>query len=41
MFEQIVVARVPPLLLAHGDDIAAAAQRLGAELTGSLENTDD
>lgn len=41
VFEQIVVARVPPLLLAHGDDIAAAAQRLGAELTGSLENTDD
>jgi hydrogenase-1 operon protein HyaF len=41
VFEQIVVARVPPLLLAHGDDIAAAAQRLGAELTGRLESADD
>jgi hydrogenase-1 operon protein HyaF len=34
VFEQIVVARVPPLLPAHGADIAAAARRLSAELSG-------
>jgi hydrogenase-1 operon protein HyaF len=32
VLEQIVVARVPPLLLAHPDDIAADAQRLADEL---------
>lgn len=32
LFEQIVVARVPALLLAHPADVAAAAARLGAEV---------
>ncbi len=41
VFEQIVVARVPQLLLAHDIDIVAAAQRLGAELTASPESADD
>jgi len=31
LLEQIVVARVPELLLAHPVDIADAAERLGAE----------
>lgn len=31
-FEQIVIARVPTLLLAHPDDIGDAAQRLAEEL---------
>jgi hydrogenase-1 operon protein HyaF len=35
--EQIVVARVPPLLPAHRDDIAAAAGRLGAVLAAGAE----
>ncbi len=34
VLEQIVVARVPALLLAHPDDIADAARRLVAELDG-------
>ena len=41
VFEQIVVARVPPLLPAHGADIAAAAQRLGTELRERQESVDD
>jgi hydrogenase-1 operon protein HyaF len=32
VLEQIVVARVPALLLAHAEDIADAAQRLAVEL---------
>lgn len=34
VLEQIVVARVPALLLAHPDDIAAAARRLNSTLDG-------
>lgn len=32
MLEQIIVARVPELLLAHPEDIAASARRLAGEL---------
>ncbi len=38
--EQIVVARVPPLLPAHRDDIAAAAGRLGAALAVRADEGD-
>ena len=38
--EQIVVARVPALLLAHPDDVADAAGRLTAALDEMVENPD-
>ncbi|WP_144290076.1 hydrogenase expression/formation C-terminal domain-containing protein [Ideonella sp. A 288] len=43
VLEQIVVARVPALLLAHPDDIATASHRLAAELETPIteETLDD
>jgi hydrogenase-1 operon protein HyaF len=38
--EQIVVARVPALLLAHPDDVADAAGRLAAAVDEMVENLD-
>jgi len=35
VLEQIIVARVPELLLAHPEDIAAAARRLAGELAAA------
>lgn len=41
LFEQIVVARVPALLLAHPADVAAAAERLDAEVDANTGEGDD
>lgn len=41
LFEQIVVARIPALLLAHPADVAAASERLDSQVEADTGEDDD